>query len=44
MVCSYSATDAGANLEFRSREGQQLARLRPKLEGSNPHVTRPSEK
>jgi hypothetical protein len=25
MVCSYSATDAGDNLEFRSREGQQLA-------------------
>jgi hypothetical protein len=24
-------------------ERQLLARLRPKLEGSNPHVTRPSE-
>jgi hypothetical protein len=33
MVCSYSAADAGANLEFGSREGQQLADFVEKLPG-----------
>jgi hypothetical protein len=38
IVCSYSAADAGANLEFGSREGQQLARS-----GSTPSVRNGAE-